>query len=94
MGDELFQPYFDQVITEILKTCNEENELQATETEKKPGFSLDTDSEDDGEAAMHLDVATLDEKSSAINALGVMGMNVPNLMHGKLEEIMSALELR
>lgn len=84
MGDELFAPYFDQVITEILKTCNEENELKAADTEKKGGFSLDSDSEDDGEAAMHLDLATLDERASGYNALGVMGMHIPNLMHGRM----------
>lgn len=40
----------------------------------------------------YLDLANLDEKSSAINALGVMGMHVPNLMAGKLKEVMDGLE--
>lgn len=92
MGDTDFAPYFEKVLSEILKTCGEENDLQEPENQpKKAGFSLDSDSEEDG-GHQFVDLANLDEKSSAINALGVMGMHVPKLMGTKLKEIMEALE--
>lgn len=40
----------------------------------------------------YVDLANLDEKSSAINAIGVMGMHVPNLMYGQLARVMQGLE--
>jgi hypothetical protein len=93
LGDNDFAPYFDKVIEEILKTCGEDNDLKdAEKTEKAGGFSLDTDSDEGGEMTQYVDLANLDEKSSAINALGVMGMHVPKLMAGKLKEIMEGLE--
>lgn len=91
MGDTDFAPYFEKVLSEILKTCAEDNDLQDAEKQPKAGFSLDSDSEEGG-ATQYVDLANLDEKSSAINALGVMGMHVPKLMGTKLKEVMEALE--
>jgi hypothetical protein len=46
LGDENFGQYFENVLTIILKTCAEENDLKETEKTEKVGFSLDSDSED------------------------------------------------
>ena len=46
LGDTDFAPYFDKVITEILKIMAEDNDLQDAEKTAKAGFSLDSDSED------------------------------------------------
>lgn len=79
-------PIFDQIITEIIKTCNASDEYKddkKTENpENGPGqgakFSLDSDSDPD-EAELQIDVNHLDEKSAAVNALGVIGQHCPKL---------------
>ena len=91
LGDKDFAPYFEKVLSEILKTMSEDNDLKDAEKTAKAGFSLDSDS-DDGEGGQYVDLANLDEKVSAINALGVMGMHVPELMSTKLKEVMEGLE--
>jgi len=40
----------------------------------------------------YADLAIMDEKSAALNALGVMGMHVPNLFKTKLKEVCEGLE--
>lgn len=81
-------PVFDQVMTEILKTCNAVDEYkdpnkESTEAGKSTaasgaGFSLDSDS-DAEEMDVEIDVNHLDEKSAAVNALGVIGQHCPKL---------------
>ena len=62
-------------MTEIIKTCMQEDQMKETyeEKEKGQGFSLDSDSEQGELIGMDIDVATLDEKASAVNALGIIG---------------------
>lgn len=39
-----------------------------------------------------VDVATLDEKASAVNALGIICCHAPKLCQGRIKEILEALE--
>ena len=73
-------PIFEQVIGEILKTCNSESEFIEIKKTKDKGFSLDSDSEDNNsEQGVDVDLNHLDEKASAINALGMLCMYCPKL---------------
>lgn len=65
-------PIIDQVLTEVLNTCKS-NAGVKEELEQKPkeAFSLDSDSEDEADlVGMDVDVNFIDEKSSAVHALG------------------------
>jgi len=75
---------------QIVKICHEDADKRITE-KTTPGFSLDSDSEDEPEG-VDIDLSGLDEKSSAINALGIIGMNSPVLFSGRMQEFLSALE--
>ena len=93
-------PVFDQVMTEILKTCNAADEYKDQEKEgtdagkstaaSGAGFSLDSDS-DDAELEVEIDVNHLDEKSAAVNALGVIGQHCPKLCQGRAQEILTTM---
>jgi len=90
-------PIFDQVLNEILKTMNSEDdykdETPGDGKQKKAGdFSLDTDSEDENDLGINVDYSQIDEKSSAVNALGVICMNSPKLCQGRMKEILEAQE--
>ena len=62
------------------------------EKEKGQGFSLDSDSEQGELIGMDIDVATLDEKASAVNALGIIGQHSPKLCQSKMKDMLEALE--
>lgn len=87
---EDMHPYFTPVMDQIVKICLEDANQKITEAPKK-NFSLDSDSEGDV-AGMDIDLSGLDEKSSAINALGIIGMNCPILCWGRMKEFLGALE--
>jgi hypothetical protein len=91
---EEIAPVFNQVMNEVLKTCMKED--NHNETYEKPkegqGFSLDSDSEEPELMGIDVDVNTLDEKASAINALGIMGCHAPVLCQSRFKEILDALE--
>lgn len=84
-------PCLEQVLEEILKVCHSEEEFTPQEGEKKKDFSLDSDS-DDEELGIEVDVSQIDEKSAAINALGIISLNSPKLCQPKMKEILEALE--
>lgn len=77
------KPVLARVLEEILKTCVSEDGMKVvTENEGKKDFSLDSDSEeDDGDrvAGIDIDTSFIDEKSTAIHALGNIFMNCSTL---------------
>jgi len=84
--EEDIAPHFDEVMTELLKTCNKEDDFDdakkgdgATGNGPDPakGFSLDSDSDLSGGYGLDVDVACLDEKAAAVNALGYMFFAAP-----------------
>lgn len=84
-------------MTEIIATCVKEDEMKETYDKKNEagaqGFSLDSDSAGEGELiGLDIDVATLDEKASAVNALGIIACHSPKLCQTRFKEIMDALE--
>lgn len=100
LGEEM-APVFEQVMGEILKTCNADDEIKVNEdgdgaegakstTAAGAGFSLDSDSEK--EVEIGVDVNHLDEKASAVNALGIIGQHSPKLCQGKAGDILKTLE--
>ena len=84
-------PYFTQVMDEILKICSEEIQQKTTEAPKQ-GFSLDSDSEGGDVLGVNIDIGHVDEKASAINALGILAMHAPLLCFSRMQEILAALE--
>ena len=98
LGEEI-APHYEEVVTEILKTCNKKDDFAKQEKTDKNGpdaaknFSLDSDSEDiDGLLNMEVDLACLDEKSAAVNALGYMFFAAPETSKAALPQINAALE--
>ena len=95
---EDFAPVFETVITEIIATCVKEDEMKESYEKKNEGaggqgFSLDSDSAGEGELiGLDIDVATLDEKASAVNALGIIACHSPKLCQTRFKEILDALE--
>jgi len=73
---------------------NAEDEYNEEKGDKKPGeFSLDTDSEEgDDVIGVNIDINQLDEKASAVNALGVICLNAPKLCQNRMKDILEALE--
>jgi hypothetical protein len=87
------QPIINQVLDEILKSCKSDAGMK-TEIEQKPkeAFSLDTDSEDEGElVGMDVDVNFIDEKSAAVHALGNIGLFCSGIILPRMTEIMEVL---
>jgi hypothetical protein len=41
---------------------------------------------------VNIDIGQVDERASAINALGIIAIHAPLLCHGRMQEIMAALE--
>jgi hypothetical protein len=78
---EEIAPVFETVMNEIIKTCMQEDQMKETydtkEKDKAGGFSLDSDSDQGELIGMDVDVATLDEKASAVNALGIISCHSP-----------------
>lgn len=94
-------PVFDTVMSEILKTCQASDEYKDPEKEGTDagkstaasggaGFSLDSDS-DPQELELVVDLNHLDEKSAAVNAIGVIGQDCPKLCQGRMSEILTTL---
>jgi len=84
--EEDIAPHFNEVVTELLKTCNKDDEFEDTKKDGAQGngpdpaknFSLDSDSdEEDDQYGLGVDVACLDEKAAAVNALGYMFFAAP-----------------
>ena len=70
-------PIIDQVLTEVLNSCKSNAGIREEYAEKpKEAFSLDSDSEDDEAelAGMDVDVNFIDEKTSAVHALGSIAL--------------------
>ena len=86
-------PIINQVLDEILKSCKSEAGMKSeVETKPKEAFSLDTDSEDEGElVGMDVDVNFIDEKSAAVHALGNIGLFCSTLILPRLKEIIDTL---
>lgn len=85
-------PIYDQVMTEMLKTCVAEDEFKAAEKdEQKQGFSLDSDSEGAGDQIAEVDVNHLDEKAAAVNAIGIICQHSPKISQSKAKEITETL---
>jgi len=87
-------PIFELVLTETLKSCENEDGLTEQRAAKKSeGFSLDTDSDDEEEiVGMNVDYNFIDEKASAIHAIGNLGINCPALMLPHLGTVMKSLD--
>lgn len=96
--EEEIAPVFDQVMAEIIKTCNADDEIKIQDdkegveggkstTASGAGFSLDSDSDKD-EVEVAVDVNHLDEKATAVNAIGVIGQHSPKLCQGKAADIL------
>ena len=76
LGEDI-APIFNEVMTEILKTCNKEDDFEDVKKEGNgpdgvKGFSLDSDSDDGDALGLEVDTACLDEKAAAVNAVGFM----------------------
>ena len=86
-------PIINQVLDEILKSCKSEAGVtQELETKKKEAFSLDSDSEDEAElVGMDVDVNFIDEKSSAVHALGNIALFCSGPILPRLSEIVEVL---
>jgi hypothetical protein len=86
-------PIINQVIDEILNTIKSESGIKEEYIEKqKEAFSLDSDSEDERHlAGMDVDVNFIDEKSSAVHALGNIALFCTSLILPRMEEILDVL---
>jgi len=87
-------PIFDIVFNRIIKSIEGEEGIK-TGTKKKEAddFSLESDSDEGEEDVVELNVDTnfIDEKSSAIHALGNIALNCPGLILPHLEKIVNVL---
>lgn len=86
-------PIFETVLNEIVKTCESEDGIKETTVakDKAQGFSLDSDSSDEEVVGIDVDHNFIDEKASAIHALGNMGLNCAGLMLPHLERVTKVL---
>lgn len=86
-------PIIDKVLDEILKSCKSEaGYVQEHEKKTKEAFSLDSDSEDEGEiVGMNVDVNFIDEKSAAVHALGNISLFCAGLILPRINEIVEVL---
>lgn len=93
MKDDM-APIIEQVLTEVLSSCKSDKgvvTINDTNTAAKQ-FSLDSDSEDEDKAiGMDVDVNFIDEKSSAVHALGNLCLFCPGLIINRLPEILEVL---
>ena len=87
-------PIIDQVLTEILKSCKSNTGVREEYVEKeKEAFSLDSDSEEEEPAlaGMDVDVNFIDEKASAVHALGNITLFCSSLIIPRMQEILDVL---
>lgn len=90
-------PIIEQVLTAIISSCKSDaGIIKEVEKGQKEAFSLDSDSEDeegtDKLVGMDVDVSFLDEKSSAVHALGNICLFCPSLIMNRLPEILEVLK--
>jgi len=86
-------PIFNVVFDRIIKSIEGEEGIKAIAKKKEDDdFSLESDSEE-GEEVTEINVDTnfIDEKSSAIHALGNIALNCPGLILPHLEKIVNVL---
>ena len=90
---EEMQVIFEPVVTEILTTLKKEDEFKETVEKKEEAkhFSLDSDSEGDL-VGLDFDVSQLDEKTAAVNALGIICCHSPKCAQPKMKEILETFE--
>jgi hypothetical protein len=86
IGSE-FETIFDKIIVEVLKQCNVE--ITMGKDKKDKGFSLDSDSEDE---EVDVKLTELDEKASAIHALGELAKACPVKFIPHFQEAYQILE--
>lgn len=86
-------PIIDQVLTEVLNSCKSNAGVkEELEAKPKEAFSLDSDSEDEADlVGMDVDVNFLDEKSSAVHALGNISLFCCSLVLPRMQEILDVL---
>lgn len=87
-------PVINVVLDEILNSIKSDKGIKH-EIEKKPkeAFSLDSDSEDEADlVGMDIDIAFIDEKSSAVHGLGNICLFCPSLVLPRMEEILNQLK--
>lgn len=87
-------PIFETVFTQVLKSIVNEDGVKEGESKKaapEGGFSLDSDSEDEGINEINIDVNFLDEKSAAIHCLGNLALYCPKVMLPHLEKGVNAI---
>jgi len=96
--NEIPMPIFEDVMAELFKVCMKDDDALKKKQEEKPqkpgDFSLDTDSDDmdNFEDDIEIDNSIVDEKSAAVNAIGVFGCHSPGLAKSCLKEMISALQ--
>jgi len=97
LGEDI-APHYQEVMTEILKTCMREDNFTKKDKAEEganpaKNFSLDSDSENVEDILnMEVDLACLDEKAAAVNAVGYMFFSAPNTSKAAMNEITAALE--
>ena len=86
-------PIIDKVLDEVLKSIKSTaGVLESRAEQTKDAFSLDTDSEDEAAlVGMDVDVNFIDEKSSAVHALGNIALFCPGLILPRMQEILEVL---
>jgi len=88
-------PILARILEEILKTLLSEDGIKpVVGKEKTNDFSLDSDSEDgeDQVTGMDIDTSFIDEKSTAIHALGNIFLNCSTLCFPNLPHILTQLD--
>lgn len=80
-------------MTEVLASCkSSEGIKQEVQGREKEAFSLDSDSEDETElVGMDVDVNFIDEKSSAVHALGNLCLFCPTQVLPRMNEVLDTL---
>jgi len=91
LGED-FTPYLEHLIPIVHTSALSDSGIQK-QNKKAVEFSLDSDSEDEGEfAGMVVATPFLDEKSAAVHALGVFALHCPRGFFSHMESSMETLE--
>ena len=86
-------PIFNIILEQVLKTAASEKGINyENATKKEGGFSLGSDSEDEGPCNIDINTDFIDEKSSAIHCIGNFGLNCSGLMFPHMENVCKHLE--
>ena len=88
-------PIIGVVLTEILFSCSSSSGMVPQHVPKErenPAFSLDSDSSEGEElAGIDVDINFLDEKASAVHALGNIALNCASIILDRLPEVLQVL---